>query len=168
MAGRGADRLAPVIRARPRAVLFLGVVLLAVTAVSGLAAPKIDTGTYAAKLGHVSFRFKVIGYTPNRCGTHAGVHCFIDLSYPKVKEPCTNGQAENNVFAVPNRNISKAGKFSYFRPLHNPNPLISFKASFHGRQATGTLRERDVFDNGTGTLVYCDSGTLHWKATLQH
>jgi hypothetical protein len=109
----------------------------------------------------------VIGFTPNRCGTHAGEHCFIALSYPKLKEPCANGQAESNVFAVPNGKISKAGRYSYFQPLQGFNPLISFKASFHGRQASGTLRERDVFDDGTGTLVHCDSGTLHWKATLR-
>ena len=79
----------------------------------------------------------MIGYIPNRCGTHTGVHCFIALSYPKVKAPCTNGQAENNPFNAPNGNISKAGKFAYFQPLQDFNPLVSFKASFHGRQATG-------------------------------
>jgi hypothetical protein len=63
------------------------------------------------------------------------------------------------------RRVSRRLTFSYFQALEAPNPLISFKASFRGKKASGTLREKDVIDDGSGTVTYCDSGTLHWHAT---
>lgn len=151
---------------KARAAVLLGVVLLVVSAASAVAAAKIDTGTYTAKIGHTTFRFRVYAHPAHHCGSRAGQHCFIAISDPTIPEPCSNGQAEHNAFSIPNGFISKAGRFSYFQPTEGTNPLISFKATFNGRHASGTLRETDVYDDGSGTLAHCDTGTVRWRATL--
>jgi hypothetical protein len=141
-------------------------VALAAIATPGLAAKaKIVPGTYTAKVtGAPGFKFKVTGYIPDKCGTRPGTYCFIALSYPKIKEPCTNGQSEGGLFAIPNGFVKTSGRFAYSQPLSSNGPLIKFVANLNGNKATGTLREKDQYDDGTGTLIPCDSGTLHWTA----
>ncbi len=125
---------------------------------------KIMTGTYTAKAGTASFRFKVEAHTAtNNCGASATAHCFIAITYPKIKAPCTDGgQPEDNAFSVPNGFINSAGHFSY----HQNGPLISFSASTTGSRWTGTLREKDSLDTGDGPFT-CDTGVVHWSAKRQ-
>ncbi len=150
-----------------------GACLLAVLALSPLssakpAKAKFKTGTYVAKLAKVGggFKFKVQAHSAtNHCGTSASAHCFIAVTYPTIKQPCTNGQSGGGLFAVPNGFISGAGKFSYSQKLSGPQqPLLSFTAKLSGSKVTGTLREKDLYDPGTGIYIPCDSGTIHWTA----
>ena len=105
-----------------------------------------------AKLAKVGggFKFKVQAHSAtNHCGTSASAHCFIAVTYPTIKQPCTNGQSGGGLFAEPNGFISGAGKFSYSQKLSGPQqPLLSFTAKLSGSKVTGTLREKDLYDPG--------------------
>jgi hypothetical protein len=125
-------------------------------------------GVYSAKTAQGStFKFKVQAHSPtNHCGTRSAQHCFIAISYPTLNWSCGGAAATNaGSFSVPNGFISAAGKFSYFQPLHGSSePLLKFTATFAGSKATGTLREKELTDDGSGSTVTCDSGTVKWSA----
>jgi hypothetical protein len=148
----------------------IGACLLAVLALAPLSSAKpvkakFKTGTYVAKLAKVGggFKFKVVGHSAT-CGKTASAHCFIAVTNTTITEPCANGQSGGGLFGIPNGFVSTKGKFSYFQKLSGQvQPLISFTAKLSGSKATGTLREKEL-DDINGTLVPCDSGTIHWSA----
>jgi hypothetical protein len=124
-------------------------------------------GVYSAKTAQGStFKFKVQAHSPtNHCGTRSTQHCFIAISYPSFNWSCGGAAATNaGAFPVANGFINAAGRFSYSQPLQGDSqPLLKFTATISGSKATGTLREKELTDDGSGSTVTCDSGTVKWS-----
>lgn len=137
-------------------------VACSVAGAAGAATARYATGVYQAKAGHATFRFRVVAHSAtNHCGTRSAQRCFIAISYPKIAEPCTNGQSSGGVFPIPNGFISSSGHFDNHA---NSTGIEQFTIDFRGSRATGALRGVSSYVDGSGTTIRCNSGRVKFTA----